>query len=81
MSKGNPSPTQTPKFKAKQFKPVSELPEEKLASQPLAVKVEESIHAAVMQLPRKERINWLRKVITEAAKQELKPSANLPDGC
>lgn len=71
MGKGNHNPIQSPEFKAKQFKPVSDLPEEKLAPQPIAVKVGESIHAVVMKLPQKERINWLRRVITKAAIEEL----------
>ncbi|NJM66242.1 MAG: hypothetical protein HC851_11580 [Acaryochloris sp. RU_4_1] len=71
MAKGNRKPVQTPEFKAKQFKPVSDLPDEKLAPKPLAVKVGGSVYQAVVGLPQKEKINWLRRVITEAARQEL----------
>ncbi|NEZ60349.1 hypothetical protein [Adonisia turfae] len=71
MSKGNPHPTLTQEFIAAQFKPVSDLPQEKLAKQPLAVKVPESVYLSVMKLPQKIRIEWLRRVICEAAHSEL----------
>lgn len=58
-------------FIAAQFQPISELPEEKLARQPLAVKVPESVDTLVRQLPQKTRIEWLRRVICEAAQAEL----------
>jgi len=70
MPKGNPRPIQTEKFKEGWFKPQGEIPPgEKLASQMLAVRVTESIDAAVRALP--EKSAWLRRVITEAAKREL----------
>jgi hypothetical protein len=71
MPKGNPSPVQTKEFKSHKFRPVSDLPDEPLSSKPLAVKVGESIHNIVVSLPQRDRINWLRRVITEAAQREL----------
>jgi hypothetical protein len=70
MPKGNPSPVQTKEFKSYKFRPVSDLPDEPLSSKPLAVKVGESIHNIVVS-PQRDRINWLRRVITEAAQREL----------
>lgn len=67
----NPNPRQTEEFKAKQFQPVAPLPDEKLASKPIAVKLGESVDAAIRALPQKERIVWLRRVLTEAARAEL----------
>lgn len=71
MAKGNPNPRLTAAFIAAQFQPVSELPNEKLAKQSLAVKVPESVDALVRQLPQKTRIEWLRRIICEAARMEL----------
>ncbi|MEM9214677.1 MAG: hypothetical protein AAGD25_10055 [Cyanobacteria bacterium P01_F01_bin.150] len=67
----NPHPVQTTEFKTKQFKPISELPDEPLAKQPLAVKVPQSIDAWVRSKSQKERIEWLRGVITDAALKEM----------
>jgi hypothetical protein len=71
MPRGNPSPVQTKEFKAHKFIPLSDLPDEPLSSKPLAIKVGESIHNMVVSLPQRDRINWLRRVITEAAQREL----------
>ena len=67
----NPSPVQPQGFIEHQFQPLSDLPDEPLATAPLSVKVGESIYDAVMELPRRDRINFLRRVITEAVQQEL----------
>ena len=67
----NPSPTITKEFLEKQFKPISELPDEKLASKPVAVKLPTSIDEKIRKLPQKQRIEWLRRVLTEAAQAEL----------
>ena len=67
----NPNPKITPEFLEKQFKPVSELPDEKLAKNPISVKLAESVDAKIRALPRKKRIEWLRRVLTEATEAEL----------
>lgn len=67
----NPNPRQTEEFKRKRFQAVAPLPDEKLASKPVSVKVGESVQAAIADLPQKERITWLRRVITDAARAEL----------
>ena len=78
MPKGNPRPIQTEKFKEGWFKPQGEIPPgEKLASKMLAVRVTESIDAAVRALP--EKSAWLRRVISEAAKRELLGQATVSE--
>jgi len=67
----NPNPRQTEEFKKHWFKPVGEAPPEKLERTPVAVTVGKSIYAAIQSLDRPDRITWLRRVITEAAKREL----------
>ena len=67
----NPNPRQTEEFKKHWFKPVGEAPPEKLERKPVAVTVGKSIYAAIYSLERPDRITWLRRVITEAAKREL----------
>jgi len=68
----NPSPRQTEEFKKHRFKPVGEAPtDEKLERTPVAVTVGKSIYEAIHKLDRQERITWLRKLITEAARKEL----------
>jgi hypothetical protein len=67
----NPNPRQTEEFKKHWFKPVGEAPPEKLERTPVAVTVGKSIYAAIYSLERPDRITWLRRVITEAAKREL----------
>lgn len=48
-------------------------PEKLFADQPLAVRVEVEFDTWVRSLPNKTE--WLRKVITEAAKREMEQSA------
>ncbi len=67
----NPNPKITKGFIEKQFKPVSDLPREKLAKQSLAVKLPQSIDQKIRAMPQKERIEWLRRVLIDAANKEL----------
>ena len=60
-----------PEFVAQQQQPIGEMPDEPLARKPLAVKVGQSVHDAVVSLNQRDRITWLRRVITEAAQREL----------
>ena len=68
----NNNPTDNPAFVEQMFKPLSDLPDEPLAKQPLAVKVGVSIDNWVRRKSQKDRINWLRTVITQAALDEMK---------
>ncbi len=67
----NPRPIITKEFIEKQFKPISDLPSEKLAKKAVAVKLPESVDAKIRALPQKQRIEWIRRVLTEAALTEL----------
>ena len=75
--KGNPNPVQTPEFKAKQFKAFGEV-SQPLSSRVLGVKLPMDIDKAVFNLPPKERVPWVRRVITEAAQRELMSNAPQP---
>ena len=75
----NPNPRQTEEFKKHWFKPVGEAPPEKLERTPVAVTVGKSIYAAIYSLDRPDRITWLRRVITEAAKRELLGQATVSE--
>lgn len=67
---GNPNPIQTPEFLAKKFPSAPDVPADvELAEKPLCVKVPVEIDAAVRSLEKPSQ--WLRKVITDAAKREL----------
>lgn len=68
----NNNATDNPAFVEQMFKPLSDLPDEPLAKQPLAVKVGVSIDNWVRRKSQKDRINWLRTVITQAALDEMK---------
>ncbi len=70
LPKGNPNPKQTQEFLNKQFKPVSQLPDEPLAKKPLAVKVGQSVYDLVMSMPQKERIEFLRAAIAEKIERD-----------
>ncbi|MDS3860094.1 hypothetical protein RIF25_04655 [Thermosynechococcaceae cyanobacterium BACA0444] len=72
--KGNPNPVQTPEFKAKQFKAFGEV-SQPLSSRVLGVKLPIDIDKAVFNLPPKERVPWVRRVIAEAAQRELMGNA------
>jgi len=71
MSRGNPKPVQTDKFKSTWFKPkgavYSDYP---LADKPTQVRLAEDITAAIDALG-DEKTPWLRRVITQAARTEL----------
>jgi hypothetical protein len=75
----NPNPRQTEEFKKHWFKPVGEVPPEKLERKPVAVTVGKSIYAAIYSLERPDRITWLRRVISEAAKRELLGQATVSE--
>lgn len=55
-----------------QFKPDGD---KALSRKTIGVKVSAEIQDAISQLPAAERGNWLRRVITEAVKNELQQSA------
>lgn len=68
----NPSPRQTEAFEAKKFKAIAPLPEgEKLGKRPISAKVPEDVEALIFALPQKERVHWLRRVLTDAARKDL----------
>ncbi len=72
MAKGNPNPVQTEEFKKKRFQPVGEIPgDQPLAKKVTGVKLPLDVHEAIRALPTKERVTWLRKVICDAARDEL----------
>ena len=64
----NPNPVQTEEFKAAQFKSQGTKP---LSRKPRSVKLPQDVDAAIEALPEKERSQWLRRVIVEAAEREL----------
>ncbi|MDX2096429.1 MAG: hypothetical protein SFW36_01520 [Leptolyngbyaceae cyanobacterium bins.59] len=66
----NPHPVQSQKFLDKQFKPQGTIPSDKpLSKKAIAVKLPEDIDEVVRALP--NSAEWLRRVITEAARREL----------
>lgn len=68
----NPHPVQTEKFKAQKFKAVGEVPEGvKLGKTTIAAKVPEDVEKLILALPKAERISWIRRVLSEAARKEL----------
>jgi len=68
----NPSPVQSDQFKAQQFKPVSEIPDDvKLAKTATSVKLPEPEHEALWKLPKKERIEFTRRILCEGIRKEL----------
>ncbi len=72
MAKGNPHPVQTQEFKKKQFKAVGEIPgDQPLAKKPISIKLPIDVNEAIRALPASERITWLRRVICDAAREEL----------
>lgn len=66
---GNPSPVQTPEFLAKKFPPAKDLPAGVVLGNPVCVALPLPVDDAVRALP--NRSEWLRRVIVEAAQQEL----------
>lgn len=67
---GNPSPIQTPEFKAKQFPPAPDLPiGVELAKKPFCVKLPVEIDAAIREHP--QAAAWARQVLIAAVEQEL----------
>lgn len=72
MSKGNPNPVQTKEFKRKRYQPLGEIPGDRpLAKKVTGIKLPIDVHEAIEALPQKERITWLRNVISQAARKEL----------
>ncbi len=69
MPKGNRTP-KSDNFHAHDFKPISDVPLEKLAERPICIRLEESIDKILRSLPREERINFLRHLITDAVKDK-----------
>lgn len=68
----NPNPVQTKEFKAKQFKAVGEIPgNQPLAKKVMGIKLPIDVDTAIRALPEEERVPWLRRVISEAAYNEL----------
>lgn len=61
----------TDEFLAQIRQPIGEMPDEPLGKKPLSVKVGKSVYDAVTQMSQRDRITWLRRVITEAAQREL----------
>ncbi|MDS3860620.1 hypothetical protein RIF25_07325 [Thermosynechococcaceae cyanobacterium BACA0444] len=61
---------QTPEFKAKQFKSFGEV-SQPLSSRVLGIKLPIDLDKAVFNLPPKERVPWVRRVITEAGRPGL----------
>lgn len=77
MPKGNPSPIQTEEFKARQFARADESGEP-LSEKAIGVKLPVSVDAAIRSsfASPQEKGAWLRRVITEAAQQELMNEPN-----
>ena len=64
----NPNPVQSEKFVQQQFEHPPDLPAEvKLAATPRCVRLPESVDAAYLAIPKKERAAWLRQAICKAA--------------
>ena len=72
MSKGNPNPKQTEEFKRKRFQPLGEIPgDQPLSKVTTSIKLPQDVHEAIHALPKKEKITWLRRVVSDAARKEL----------
>lgn len=63
----NPNPVQSEEFLSQQFKPKGQQPLGKVRGIRLPIEVD----AAIEALPEKNRSEWMRRVITEAAQREL----------
>jgi hypothetical protein len=68
MPKGNPNPVITPEFRASQFRRGDDSVEP-MAQQNIQVRLTQSVDTAIRALP--NRSAWMRRVLTEAAQQEL----------
>lgn len=67
---GNPTPTQTAEFKAKQFPPAADLPAGvELAKKPFCVKLPVDIDAALREHP--QAAAWVRQVLIAAVERDL----------
>lgn len=64
----NPNPVQSEDFKSAQFKPIAAQP---LCRKARSVKLPQDVDAAIESLPKKQRSEWLRRVIVAAARAEL----------
>lgn len=69
MPRGNPRPVLTPEFEAAKIKR-SDDTTESLAKRQTQVRLPVSVDVAIAQLGQRKAA-WLRRVITEAAQQEL----------
>jgi hypothetical protein len=69
MARGNPHPVITPEFEATKIKR-SDDTTEPLAAKQTQVRLPVSVDSAIAQLGQ-QKAAWLRRVITQAAQQEL----------
>lgn len=70
MPKGNPKPVQTHEFKQQQFHAYGEL-DAPLSKKVTGVKLTVDVHEALQKLSASERVNYLRKIITDAVRRDL----------
>ena len=63
----NPNPVLPDRFVESQFKPDGKVA---LDRNPVKVKLPASVGEAIRKLSNRDRIEWLRQVITEAAEEE-----------
>lgn len=66
----NPNPIQTDKLKAKQFKAYGEV-NTPLAKKNTQIKLPVDVQEALDNLPNRERVIYLRKLISEAVRKDL----------
>ena len=72
MAQGNPQPKQTEEFKRKRFQPIGDIPgDQPLSKVSTSIKLPIDVHEAINALPKKEKISWLRRVVSDAARKEL----------
>ena len=72
MPRGNPKPKQTEGFKRKRFQPIGDVPgDQPLSKVTTSIKLPLDVHEAINALPKKEKITWLRRVVSDAARKEL----------
>lgn len=62
---GNPNPPQTPEFKARQQKPLGDY-NEPFGKTVFSFKCPESIEAALLNVPKTERTEFIRKAVIRA---------------
>lgn len=71
--KGNPNPVQTDEFKKKRFQPYGTV-DQPLSNRVLGVRLPLDVDAILFAMPPKERVAWVRKIITDAVRQEAQKS-------